>query len=120
MGVARAWVALRRFAPRRRSPLALLLLALSSTGCGALLGILGAVAARGMAEAIKGGGGGHHHKPTVLVVVNDATSLDAIVGVDGAPVTGTEPPSSHVVGVNPGQTATFTDVFETGPHWVRV
>jgi hypothetical protein len=52
--------------------------------------------------------------------LNDATSVDPIVEINVARVDGAEPPTATVVGVQPGQTASFTASFDPGLHWVRV
>jgi hypothetical protein len=109
----------RRSGPRRGPVLALVVLSLATTGCGALIGILGGLAVAAITDAISGKKK-HHGAATVLLVTNDASSTDTIVEVDVSRVDGTEAPTSHLVGITPGGSASLSNVVDAGTHWVHV
>jgi len=91
------------------------LLPLATPGCG----LAAAIAVPLITDAIDGNNddGGD---PTILDVRNDAVSLDAIVKVEVARVDGTQAPYSYVVNEGPGDGKSLRNVFDAGPHWVRV
>ena len=100
---------------RRLGALAFALLPLLTPGCG----LAAAIAVPLITDAIDGDNddGGD---PTILDVRNDAASLDAIVAVHVARVDGTHAPYSYVVNEPPGDGKSLRNIFDAGPHWVRV
>ncbi len=100
---------------RRLGTLCFALLPLSTPGCG----LAAAIAVPLITDAIDGDNddGGD---PTILDVRNDAASLDAIVKVEVARVDATQAPYSYVVNEAPGDGKSLRNIFDAGPHWVRV
>jgi hypothetical protein len=91
------------------------LLPLLSTGCG----LLAAVAVPLITDAIEGDNddGGD---PTVLDVRNDASSTERMVRIEVARADGTHEPYGYDVDEAPGRGKSLKNIFDAGPHWVRV
>jgi len=90
-------------------------IALLTSGCGLAAGLLVGV----ITDAINGDNddGGD---PTILLVGNADASVDAIVRIEVARVDGTHAPYGYDVDTAAGGAAALKNVFDAGPHWVRV
>ena len=88
---------------------------LASTGCG----LAAAIAVPLITDAIEGDNddGGD---PTILDVRNDASSTEHMVRVEVARMDGAHEPYGYDVDEAPGRGTALKNIFDPGPHWVRV
>lgn len=100
---------------RRLAAACFALLPLASTGCG----LAAAIAVPLITDVIEGDNddGGD---PTILDVRNDASSTEHMVRIEIARVDGTKPPYAYDVDEEPGRGKSLKNIFDAGPHWVRV